>query len=562
MQTKSDSGKLPDSQQNVVEKIVTVQGEIKNKEYKRGKFLGKGGFARVYELFNEDSGEIFACKFISKDSLSKCRARHKLMSEIKIHRALHHQNIVQFHHFFENDEYVHILLEICTNQSLSELLRRRKRIHELEAQCYLHQVLTGVKYLHTHRVIHRDIKLGNIFLSDRMEVKIGDLGLAAKLEYEGERKRTICGTPNYIAPEILDGKNGHSYECDIWSFGVLVYTLLVGRPPFETKDVKTTYRRIKMNLYTFPENVEISPEAKALISSILVIDYTKRPTLDQIFSHDFFTKNSFPKFLPLSTLAVPPAQGYLKQFLNRQVETEKGVNVRASSQEDRKEDNEDETPSKKRNKSKEMRKRTSTENKILPCFSSYAGTENDGPDMWVSKWLDYSSRYGVGYLLSNKSVGVIFNDSTRIVLSPNDKSFQYISNSTLGEVVNTFNTEEFPQDIHKKVMLLQLFKKQLQSDKISADETEKPYHHVKKWSSTPHAMIFRLTNKLIQVCFRDKSELLLSSEKKYVTFVNKNKESSSYPLSTAMDCGNKQLIKRLKYSKEVLTTMLKGQKGN
>ena len=561
MQTKNDNGKATDSLQTVVEKIITVQGEIRNKAYKKGKFLGKGGFARVYELINEDSGEIFACKFISKDALCKSRARHKLMSEIKIHRALHHQNIVQFHHFFENEEYVHILLELCTNQSLSELLRRRKRIHELEAQCYLFQILTGIKYLHSHRVIHRDIKLGNIFISDKMEVKIGDLGLAAKLEYEGERKRTICGTPNYIAPEILEGKNGHSYECDVWSFGVLIYTLLIGRPPFETKDVKTTYRRIKMNLYTFPENVEISPEAKSLISAILVIDYTKRPTLDQISGHEFFTKNAFPKFLPLSTLAVPPAQGYLKQFLTRQSDLDKVVTVRASSQEDRKEEPENETPSKKRNKSRETRKGTNPEAKILPCFSCYAGTENDGPDMWVSKWLDYSSRYGVGYLLSNKSVGVIFNDSTRIVLSPDDKSFQYVSNTTLGEMVNTFNTDEFPPDIHKKVMLLQLFKKQLQNEKSLLADIEKPYHHVKKWSSTPHAMIFRLTNKLIQVCFRDTTELLLSSEKKYVTFVNKDKESSSYPLATAMDCGDKQLIKRLKYSKEVLTTMLKGQKN-
>ena len=556
---KIDSAKSIDTPQTVVEKIVTVQGDIKNKEYKKGRFLGKGGFARVYEVVNEDSGEIFACKFISKDALAKTRARHKLMSEIKIHRALHHPNIVQFHHFFENEEYVHILLELCTNQSLSDLLRRRKRIHELEAQCYLSQVLTGIKYLHSHRVIHRDIKLGNIFLSDKMEVKLGDLGLAAKLEYEGERKRTICGTPNYIAPEILEGKNGHSFECDIWSFGVLMYTLLIGRPPFETKDVKTTYRRIKMNLYTFPENVEISPEAKSLIQSILVIDYVKRPTLEQILNSDFFTKNSFPKFLPLSTLAVPPAQGYLKQFLTRQADTDRGVNVRASSQEDRKESTDEGTQSKKRNKSRETRKATNTEAKIMPYFSSFNGTENDGPDLWVSKWLDYSSRYGVGYLMSNLSVGVIFNDSTRIILGPNECTFQYISNTALGESINTFNTEEFPADIHKKVMLLQLFKKQLQSDKGKVPEIEKPFHHVKKWSSTPHAMIFRLTNKVIQVCFRDTTELLLSSEKKYVTFVNKMKENLSFPLSTAMDCGNKQLIKRLKYSKEVLTTMLKAK---
>lgn len=101
--------------------------------------------------------------------------------------------------------------------------------------------------MHLNRVIHRDLKLGNLFLTDKMEVKVGDFGLAAKLDFDGERKRTVCGTPNYIAPEVLENKNGHSYEVDIWSFGVIMYAMLIGKPPFETSDVKTTYKRIKAN---------------------------------------------------------------------------------------------------------------------------------------------------------------------------------------------------------------------------------------------------------------------------------------------------------------------------
>jgi polo-like kinase 1 len=187
------------------------------------------------------------------------------MSEIKIHRSLHHTNIVGFEHFFEDAENVYILLELCSNQTLNDLLRRRKRLHELEVQCYVSQMVAALKYLHAHRVIHRDMKLGNLFLSDKMEIKIGDFGLATRLEFDGERKRTICGTPNYIAPEILEGKQGHSYEVDVWSLGVIIYTLLIGKPPFETSDVKTTYRRIRMNAYQFPEQVPISEAAKNLI---------------------------------------------------------------------------------------------------------------------------------------------------------------------------------------------------------------------------------------------------------------------------------------------------------
>ncbi len=120
-------------------------------------------------------------------------------------------------------------------------------------------------------------------------------------------------TPNYIAPEILEGKSGHSYEVDVWSFGVILYTLIIGKPPFETSDVKTTYRRIRMNQYQFPEHVQISEQAKSLISLILNLDPAKRPTLDEVLDHDFFHMgNSIPKLMPASTLACPPSASYLK----------------------------------------------------------------------------------------------------------------------------------------------------------------------------------------------------------------------------------------------------------
>jgi polo-like kinase 1 len=155
-----------------------------------------------------------------------------------------------------------------------------------------------------------------------MEEKIGDFGLATKLEFEGDRKRTICGTPNYIAPEILDGKQGHSYEVDVWSLGVIIYTLLIGKPPFETTDVKTTYRRIKMNAYSFPDHITISEQARHLITKILNLDPTKRPSLEDICDHPFFHMgNSIPKLLPASTLACPPSSSYLRQFMPTNVPT-------------------------------------------------------------------------------------------------------------------------------------------------------------------------------------------------------------------------------------------------
>lgn len=192
-------------------------------------------------------------------------------------------------------------------------------------------MVQGMKFLHSNRIIHRDLKLGNLFLNEKMEIKIGDFGLATKLEFEGEKKRTICGTPNYIAPEVLDGKVGHSFEVDIWSLGVIIYTLLIGiftyfylfpfnlfiiigKPPFETPDVKTTYAKIKKNQYSFPDHVPINDNARGLITKILVQDPLRRPNLDEIMNHPFMNSGSIPKFLPISTIACPPSTSYVKQY--------------------------------------------------------------------------------------------------------------------------------------------------------------------------------------------------------------------------------------------------------
>jgi polo-like kinase 1 len=282
--------------------------------YSKGKQIGKGGFAKWYEFTNLDNKRIYAAKVIHKSNLTRSRAKQKLMSEIKIHRSLNHQYVANFEHFFEDSEWVYILLELCHNQTMNELLKRRKRLHEIEVQWWTLQIISALKYLHGHRVIHRDIKLGNLFISNKMEIKLGDFGLATKLDFDGEKKRTIWGTPNYIAPEVIEGKTGHSYEVDIWSLGVVIYTLLIGKPPFETSNVKKTYSRIKNNSYTFPDHVQISDAAKDLIKRILIKDPKKRPTLDEILSHEFLNPQySIPKSLPSSLLVWPPSSSYLKQ---------------------------------------------------------------------------------------------------------------------------------------------------------------------------------------------------------------------------------------------------------
>jgi polo-like kinase 1 len=414
---------------------------------------------------------------------------------------------------------------------------------ELEVQCYLMQLFAVLKYLHGLKIVHRDIKLSNLFLNENMELKLGDFGLACKIEFEGERKRTMCGTPNYIAPEILDGRIGHSFEVDIWSFGIIAYTLLVGKPPFQGEDARATYRRIKANNYCFPDNVTISCEARDLIASILVNDPSCRLTLNQIQEHPFFMRNIIPRTLPLSTLCVPPSGGYLKQFEtkgeSKKIEefipmsprSETSLNIRANL-------------SPRENISSP--RLFTGQNKLYVCNSKLS-LESD--EVWVEKWVDYSDKYGLGYKLSNGMVGAHFNDITKIILDSQGK-VSYFEGRTGEEECKFFELSSFPPEIHKKITILQHFNKHLKADKVQSEQV-----YVRKWVSNSIAVIFRLSNRNVHVVFHDKIEILVQGTKKTVVFLENNTQSQ-YLAKAVPESGNQELIKRMRFVKEILTGMV------
>ena len=197
--------------------------------------------------------------------------------------------------------------------------------------------------------------------------------------------------------------------------------------------------------------------------------------------------------------------------------------------------------------------------------------------VWVTKWVDYSTKYGLGYLLSDQSAGVFFNDSTKIVSEDRATSFYYyerkaISATEKQDVLTKYNLTDYPKELQKKVTLLEHFKSYLQSSTAQqsashrfAEENNadpsilKPTPgsvYVKKWMRTRHAIMFRLSNKIVQVNFQDHTEILLNSDNRLVTYVNKRGERSVMPLSQALDSNNQEMTKRLKYTKDILTHML------
>lgn len=756
------------------------------------------------------------------------------------------------------------LLRDPSMQSMSELMKRRKKLTEPEVRFYITQLTGALAYLHDNNIIHRDLKLGNIFLDGNMRVKVGDFGLAARLSHAGERRMTLCGTPNYIAPEILQRKHGHSFEVDIWSTGIIIYTLLCGRPPYESKDVDSTYKRILHNQYSFPDHAEVSEAARGLIQDILQLKPEARLTLQQIDAHPFFTSrdvytpaaltsaamrevpsscassegktkasgampvlsdendpgalnrlpqqsqhprsalsqalrdSSPPRKMAAHVPSLPGASRHAEQqhqqasvstssderrnkqrvgsvsrsaapvtsqtsirsrssaspqtevpppgpvlgvggsscFSERSKQSKEApaLDSRAHSRHCRQftvysdakqhtrsisvaplaavdshckrsnlfegkhkanpetetetdrygadiykleavenfgggmELDEDEegavegegdeevallqrsleqcglvqedtrdllplppppqlllerevqapstgllaTPAASTNTSRRggnvdtLECMYETLERSLVCAADkidFAGEDCAGhgqlqhqahvgaTGVWVVQHVDYTSKYGLGFLMNTGSAGVYFNDSTKIVLSANGVMFQYIerrrrSNGVVEHTCQAHTLDAFPADLNKKVTLLKHFKNYLEDqqsqsqgqvggagnqqvapsqramqlmrdmdDALEGGEgAELPY--VKKWVRTRHAILFRLSNKTVQVVFFDQSEVLLACEARVVSFVSKEGQRSEHTLDDVFRSGRSDIAKRLKYTKDIMSRLI------
>ncbi|KAG6301149.1 hypothetical protein E4U09_005684 [Claviceps aff. purpurea] len=268
--------------------------------YHVGKLLGKGGFAICYSGQHAATRQKYALKIV------KCRMppkmEQKFQTELQIHSKMKHKNIVQFFRAFTFNQCTFLVLELCNNGSLMDMVKRRKGLTEPEVRFYSVQIAGAIKYMHGKGIIHRDLKMGNIFLDSRMNAKIGDFGLAALVvtgrDMQTIRRTTLCGTPNYIAPEILQkGKKGHDHMVDIWSLGIIMFAMLTSKPPFQSSTTDEIYRRARERDYEWPASATshkfISQEAKDLVADMLQ-DADSRPEPDEIIRHPFFVSGYMP----------------------------------------------------------------------------------------------------------------------------------------------------------------------------------------------------------------------------------------------------------------------------
>ncbi|XP_022094087.1 serine/threonine-protein kinase PLK1-like [Acanthaster planci] len=565
------------------------------KKYKKGRFLGKGGFAKCYELIDVATNTTYAGKIVSKNLLVKPHQKEKMSMEIAIHRSVSHKHIVGFHGFFEDTDNVYILLELCRRRSLMELHKRRRAITEPETRYFMRHAVLAMQYLHKNQIIHRDLKLGNLFLDDEMDLKLGDFGLATRIEKEGERKRTLCGTPNYIAPEVL-AKKGHSYEVDIWSLGCIMFTLLVGKPPFETSCLKDTYLRIKRNEYSIPSSCKVSPAARSLISRLLKNNPHERPSVDSLLEDTFFTSDYLPPKLPTTCLTVTPRFAPLvtrKPLKEINAKDENASPTKAGmdllhkgtlpkpfqGQSENQASGRDQAVSipTARVQSAKTEEECSYLTDLLSQLVSVvhckpaevvdmrmddAEDPAAAPVLWISKWVDYSDKYGLGYQLSDGSFGVLFNDSTKLLLQSNGEDMEYIERDGTEKF---FSIDSFSESMRKKVTLLKYFRNYMSEHllktgaavKLESDNLARlPF--LRTWFRTRSAIVLHLNNGTLQInFFQDHTKIILCPLMAAVTYIDETRQFRTYRLSLIEKCGCcRELASRLQYARIMTERLL------
>jgi len=261
-------------------------------QYTLGKKLGSGTFSVVREGVRKSDGARFAIKCIKKAGLSD-EDREALDAEVEILRQMTHPNIMVLEDFFSEDTHYFLVTELMEGGELFDRIVEKEFYSEKEARDLVKLLLQAISYCHAANIVHRDLKPENLLLTSRSDdanIKIADFGFAKRITMNDEGLETACGTPGYVAPEILEGKK-YGKEVDVWSIGIITYILLCGYPPFH-HDVHTIlFKMIKKGDFEFdsPYWDHVSEDAKALISQMLCVDPNKRPSCEELLMHSWIT---------------------------------------------------------------------------------------------------------------------------------------------------------------------------------------------------------------------------------------------------------------------------------
>nr|AZI15634.1 PAR-1 [Auanema rhodensis] len=247
-------------------------------KYKLLKTIGKGNFAKVKLAKHTITGQEVAIKIIDKTALNPSSLQ-KLFREVKIMKQLDHPNIVKLYQVMETEQTLYLVLEYASGGEVFDYLVAHGRMKEKEARAKFRQIVSAVQYLHSKNIIHRDLKAENLLLDNDMNIKIADFGFSNQFSI-GNKLDTFCGSPPYAAPELFQGKKYDGPEVDVWSLGVILYTLVSGSLPFDGQNLKELRERVLRGKYRIP--FYMSTDCENLLKKFLVLNPARRGTLETI----------------------------------------------------------------------------------------------------------------------------------------------------------------------------------------------------------------------------------------------------------------------------------------
>jgi len=255
-------------------------------DFEVGKKLGIGKFGKVYLCRERRSGYICAIKVLFINRLRRFQVERTLRREIEIMTNIRHPNIVRLFGYFYDSNRVYLIMEYASKGEVFDLLYESGCFSEKRTARYVKDLANALYYLHQKNIIHRDIKPENLLIDSQGRIKLADFGWSAHTK-PGRKRRTMCGTTEYIPPELAK-REPHDSNVDVWALGVLTYEFLYGKAPFTGKSRKDIFDKVKTVDFTFPKT--FSREAKSFISQLLQRDPKKRLKLGDVPNHPFITK--------------------------------------------------------------------------------------------------------------------------------------------------------------------------------------------------------------------------------------------------------------------------------
>ncbi|PRQ37529.1 putative protein kinase CAMK-CAMKL-CHK1 family [Rosa chinensis] len=260
-------------------------------KYQLGRTIGEGTFAKVKLALDSTNGKYVAIKILDKHMVMETNLMNQVQREIRTMKLLNHSNIVRIHEVIGTKTKIYIAMEYVSGGQLSDKLLYSKTLSEGEARKLFQQLIDAVDYCHNKGVYHRDLKPENLLLTSNGDLKISDFGLSA-LRKPGDLLSTKCGSPSYVAPELLANKGYDGAAADVWSCGVILFELLAGHLPFDDSSLMNLYKKISRAEYRFPH--WFTESQKKLISGIFDPNPKRRLTIPEIIENEWFQKDYIP----------------------------------------------------------------------------------------------------------------------------------------------------------------------------------------------------------------------------------------------------------------------------